>query len=554
MSKKQAVISNCKYSFPTPEFPFYHASVSWESIEGEFEVKEVRVDGDKTRDFHVFHATGESYDKMLEPGAKSEVIVRVDWQNESSHLIEVDLEDSSEKEFTREIRAKAPNYGGYWNSDWSYYAGAVVSETAGLERKGEPVHVTMNVYEDRIDSPEEIRVVSIDPETGMPEEVPSQVYGSDTWNVSDLVEKEPFRYQPTTTLEIVFSADVSKNGEKVYLIFYGNSGVSRENYETDLQVKAGDREIIQNDYYSMELAEESGFIDEITMKQGLDSSLDHGMEPPGTVHWNPGIYAPPRVWSHASDWSPPGNTWKLDGDLMSIRKYWGKMPFDVDQASASVTYKFYANVPYVIISTIIKIDEDIAAKAVRNGEFVFKRELFDEFRWEDNQGTKGKLKLDEARPHPSPAVRLSPDIPWLALLNNEKGYGYGSIPLSYRNLSFAGRPPRTTQSHFYVEVGPWVYWCRPIVNTFVTNNPQRMVSVPEGIMYTERTAYMGFPLSGEGGTSILESYQEKLSNPLELAELHMDTDSRVPEKWVQGIISEEFQELPPDEVFQADQE
>lgn len=554
MSEETAIISDCTYSFPTPEFPFYHSTVTWEDIEGELEVTEVRVDGEKTRDFQVFHESGESYDKVLEQGVNPEVVTRVDWENDESYTLEFVLEDSSGNEHTKKVRKKAPSHGGYWDSNWSYYAGAVLSEPAGLDRNGEPVHVTVNVYEDRVNDPDEIRVVEIDPETGVPEEVPSQVYGADTWNVSDLVEQEPFRYQPTTTLEIVFPADVSPENEKVYLLFYGNSGAGPENYSTDLQVESEGAETIQNDYYSMKLAEESGFINEITMKQGLNSKLDHGMEPPGTVHWNPGIYAPPRVWSHASDWSPPGNSWGLDGDLMSIRKYWGEMPFDVDQASASVTYKFYANVPYVIVSTIIKIDEEIAVKAIRNGEFVFRRELFDEFRWQDNRGKKGNLKLDEARPHPSPAVRLAPDIPWLAFVNNEEGYGYGSIPLDYMNASFDGRPPRTTQSHFYVEVGPWVYWCRPIVNTFVTNNPQRMVKVPDGIMYLERTAYMGFPLHRQGGTKILETYQKRLSNPLELVELHMDTDSRVPEKWVQGIITEEFQELPPDEVFRPDQE
>ncbi len=559
MSKKlKETIKLCKFEYPTSKFPFYHVNIFVEFENSAFEVNKVISNGNKIRDYQVFQDNKELFDKTIHPGRKGNIVARVNWENKKSYKLKIEGElPSGEQTELKEIEVKAPSYGGYWDSDWEHYAGVVLSENAGISRCREPVHLTASFYKDRIDSSDEIRVVGIDPETGMAEETPSQIYGFDEWNVSRLVEEEPFRYQPTVTLDLVFLASVSANSEKVYLIFYGNPQAQNPLYKSDLKVSGESYQSeVENDYYRMKLHDKSGFIDQIDIKQGINSILDHHMEPPGTVHWNPGCYAPPRIWSHASDWDPPAYTTGIEGPLFMMRKYWGKLPFDVKQVSASVTYSFYAHNPYVIISTALRIDEEIAVKALRNGEFVFKKELFDEFVWKDKTGEVGRLELAQARPHPSPAVRISPDPPWLALLNREQGYGFGGITLSYVNERFGKGLVRTTQPHFYVEAGPWVYWCRPLVNTFVTNNPQRLVPVPEGCLYLERNAYLPFKLKLDEGKEyeVLDRYRKMLTNPLEVLEVNMDTDERVPEKWVQGIISEEFQELSPEEVFHPDQD
>ncbi|MFQ5794821.1 MAG: hypothetical protein ACE5JP_07215 [Candidatus Bipolaricaulia bacterium] len=550
-------IAICQFGYPTAEFPFYHVKVCMKLEDTDLKVDNIVANGDKIRDFQVFNDGKESYKKIAEANAKTEIVARVNWENDRSYDLKIVGEPSSTGDSIEleGITAHAPSYGGYWDKAWKHYAGAVLTETAGISRDKEPVHLTLSCYEDRIDSADEIRVVGIDPETGAAEEVPCQVYGFDRWNVSELVEKESYRYQPTVTLELAFLADVSADAQKVYLIFYGNPQAAAPTYETDLKVIPGSHQLeleIENDDYRMKLHDKSGFIDEITIKQGVHAQLDHHLEPPGTIHWNPGCYAPPRAWSHASDWNPPDHFTETAGPIFLMRQYWGKLPFEIDEISASVTYLFYAHNPYMVISTTLKIDAAITVQALRNGEFVFKKDQFDEFIWKDNTGEVGRLKLAEARPHPGQAVRIAPNVPWLALLNREGGYGFGGISLSYVNERLNEGLVRITQPHFYIEIGPWVYWCRPLINTFITNNPQRMVRVPEGCLYLERNAYLPFQLNPDNEYAALDRYQKMLSHPLEVVEIFMDTAQRVPEKWVQGIISEAFEELPPEEVFQSD--
>ena len=73
-----------------------------------------------------------------------------------------------------------------------------------------------------------------------------------------------------------------------------------------------------NQFYKVCLSERSGAIDEIRVKMGLDCTFDHHLETNGAVHWNPGIYAPPRPWLHASDWDPPDKHSLILGNIFAM--------------------------------------------------------------------------------------------------------------------------------------------------------------------------------------------------------------------------------------------
>jgi hypothetical protein len=539
-------IEVCEFRYPTVEFPYYHVVIIVRLDGTSMRVERITVNGSESRDFRVFNGDTESFDRVIDGGVRSTITVRVDWKNEASYGLQIHCRSPSHggEVILKQASLRTPSYGGYWNRDWKYYVGVVLSETAGIARHREPVHLSLSVYEDRIASPREIRVVGVDPETGTAKETQSQVYGFEEWAAAQLMEQEPFRYQPSRTLDLAFIADVPANSQKVYLVFYGNPKASEPQYQTDLNVSGKALQLdIENDYYNVKLHDRSGLIDEITMKQGVDIKLDHHVEPPGTLHWNPDCYTPPRTWSHASNWDPPPNSTGIDGPVFLMRKYWGKLPFDVDQVSASLTYLFYAHNPYVIISTTMRVDAALPVKVLRNGCFVLRRDLFNEFTWKDRAGKVNRKNLTGAPAPPNAVMTLAPDTPWMAFVNSDRGLGFGGITLSYVNDRFEEGLVKLTQPHFHVMVGPWVAWSRLLVNTIMTNNPQRMVQVPKGCFYLERNAYLPFKLdpSRDKECDILDINWKKLINPLEVVQLSMDTDERVPREPVAPILPEGFE-------------
>jgi hypothetical protein len=538
-------VESCQFGYPTPRFPFYHIKAMVRPESSHLNVHQFRVDGEETRDFQVFRGNRERFDRVVEQGVRSVIVARVDWENGRSYALEISGKSTDGQDRTLVHRTgKAPSYGGYWDRDWKYYAGVVLAEKTGVPRYREPVHLTLSLYGDRIEGPGEIRVLGIHPETGTATETPCQIYGFDRWSISKLIEEEAFRYQPTVTVDLVFLADVPALAQKVYLIFYGNPKAKTPSYETDLKMDKEATEVkIENDYYRMSLHDKSGLIDEITIKQGVNTTLAHHVESPGTLHWNPDCYSPPKTWSHTSEWNPPPHLAVTEGPVFVMRKYWGKLPFGVEGVFASVTYRFYAHNPYVVISTAMRVDEPMGVKVLRNGCFVFKRDLFDAFIWKDRDGRIGRSDLAEAPSPPNPVRTIAADSPWMAFVNHELGFGFGGITLSYLNERFDQGLVRATEPCFHIMVGPWVTWARLLVNTFMTNNPQRLVQLPEGCLYMEKTAYLPFAFnrSEEKQYAVLERYHRILTTPLEVTGVHMDTDQRVPREWVPALLAEPFE-------------
>jgi hypothetical protein len=171
-------------SFPTPEHPCYHARLLLETPgQNDCQVQRVEANGKWVRDFWVYNDDTYHKDKTFLADAKSSIVVRHDWQNGSANHLQIKATVKGGGEITLSTEFTAPDYGGYWNPAWKYYASVVLTENHGWPRLGEPVHITLGLYADRFTDPErEIRVVEVDPESGAYTEVPCQVYGSSTWD------------------------------------------------------------------------------------------------------------------------------------------------------------------------------------------------------------------------------------------------------------------------------------------------------------------------------------------------------------------------------------
>lgn len=538
-------------SFPTPEHPCYHVWLRADVPAGrDFSVERVEVNGEWTRDFWVYDDAGYSsetrgyfvggtmYNPLL-PSGHPIIVVRHDWQNGSTNHVRIQAVADDDTALDLSADFTAPDRGGYWNSDWEHYAGLVLTENQGLDRTAEPVHATLGLYADQLEAPErEVRVVSIDPESGVHREVPCQVYDPSTW---DAFSDE--HCQPTTTLDVAFLADVPAHTSKVYLVFYGNPDAPAPDYATDLRVSGeGLAQTIENEHYLVRLHPKSGAIDEILLKQGVNALFDHHLETNGALHWNPGVYAPPRTWIHASDWDPPENHVTQSGPVFCMTKRWGPLPM-YPEVTCSITYLFYAHNPHIMITSTIDVLEDIDVVALRNGEIVLNHNVVREFAWKKPTDEIGSVVIKERPRHPTRGLDIEADTPWFAFYNRERLAALGAINIELSNMR-RDRGLARVSPYMYMHWGPWTYCARPLLYTFATNNPQRVYRAHSGSTHYEKMAFLPFKLGTTDSVRFraIERRRQTLTDPLDVHEF-LPTDERVPTEWVPPILVDEFEEV-----------
>jgi hypothetical protein len=529
-------------SHPTERHPYYHLSLTLLGTDDDhLRVRGISINGAQALDFSVYLDNLLEKDRRVRRGGEGAVIVRCDWKNDENLAVDCTVEQGSgRKKQTIRKRVSTPGRGGYWDSDWPYYASIVCSETAGLARKREPVRVALAFYSDRVADPrKELRIVRIDPETGLGEEIPSQVSEAEYYHH----DAPDMRYQPTTLCEVIFLADVPAHASRVYLAFYGNRKAEKPEYHTGLVIKGkGLGLTLENQYYRVRLARESGAIDEIDLKGDSGCAFAHHLETNGALHWNPGIYAPPRPWLHASDWNPPAQHSAVYGPICAMTRRCG--PLDhYPEAQISITYQFFDQVPWMLMTSSIEILKDIEVKAVRNGEIVLNRELVDSFAWREPDGSCGTMRIKNGPRHPRHAKVLPFDTPWACLFSRRKKCGLGTVTAELTNFVKDGGVSRTFRPYSYLQWGPWVYYARPLVYTFVSSGPGRLIPVPAGNLYYEKMAFV--PMVYEDDRSsfkFLDQLHKQLKNPLSVSIVE-DTDQRAPKRWMAPILVEEFEEM-----------
>lgn len=529
------------YGFPCGERPCYHIKYRLgQEIREELSVQRIEVNGKWSRDFWVSNDGRANPKNAFLPEKANELTVRADWENGGEYTVKLRCRDAKDKSVELACASRAPSSGGYWDKRWKYYGSNVLEETEGFARQAEPVHLLLGLYADRLNDPErEIRIVGIDPDTGRPEEVPCQVYGSSTW---DKMQDE--HCQPTTTVEAAFLADVPAFVSKVYLIFYGNPDADAPSYPSDLEVSGeGYGLSVENSHYKTILHPKSGAIDEINLKQNANVVFDHHRETNGSLHWNPGVYAPPRTWIHASDWENPGGYSTMGGPVFFTTKRHAPLPL-YPEVDCSITYRFYAGNPYIVVESMIDVTEDMDVVALRNGEIVLNHDLVREFAWKKADGEIGSVVIKERPRHPTRGMDMYVSTPWFAFYNREVPCALAIVNL---DLSAYRRDRGLVEwaPWNYLHWGPWTYCARPLVYTFISPNPQRVMHVSAGSSYYERMAFHPCRLgrSEEERFLPIEETALKLRHPLRTTVTHLDTDERVPEEWVPPILVEEFEEM-----------
>lgn len=550
-------VNNLELGYPCPAIPFYHFIAELELPQPSIIEVEATING-KTLRFVDLHRSDELTD-MSRPALSHRppsgyglsqdgtlynsphLVGWVKWEPGKEYSIKLTVRMKKSIKGTKEDvlltvtkKLSAPNDVPVFDSEWKNYKALIVSETAGIDRVSSPVEVLLPFYPDEAqDLTREIRVVSIDTKTHRIKELASQVYDIQKYMVEDNLEPDekgkPSReaplWMPTVTARLAFLADVPAKSSQVFLIYYNNENAITKMYKTDLIVQGEAPGLqIDNSMYTIGLHPNSGHLDQITLKSKPNNPLFHRMETNGAIHWNPGIYSPPRPWTHTADWKPPGNANYISGPIISSTEVWDNLR-EIPEVDASVRYEFYPGVPYFVSSTSMRINKRLDCIALRNAEIVFKREQITHAAWydvvRDSIITYNVSKMPDLTD-----LLMEDDVPWITFFNKETGIGFAGIQLSYVNAGLESKP-RLLNPYMYITGGPWIYWARALSLSFLSSNMQQMIPAMEGNFFAEKWAYLTYEVEkGDKPFGQLLEWHKKLTNPLKVR-LVEEVDDRV---------------------------
>jgi len=522
--KKQLKIDKIELDYPSPAIPFYHFKAELDLPQASIIEVEASVNGKVLRATNL-HRASDVTDKNKPPLSdrppsgysmsqdatlykSPHVVGWVRWQPGQNYTIKITVrlkkaahQSKDDVLLTGSKTVTAPSGVDVFSEKWKNYKALVVSETAGINRKEEPVEALLAFYPDEAEHlTREIRVVSVDPASHELKEVPCQVYDIQKYEEEDDMAPDengnPTRkvplWLPTVTARIAFLADVQARTSNVFLIFYNNNDALAKMYQTDLRVQGEAPGLrIDNNKIQIVLHPNSGHLDQVTLKNNPDNPLFHRMETNGAIHWNPGIYVPPRPWTHTADWKPPENINMVSGPVIATSEVWDHLR-GVPEVDASVRYEFFPGMPYFISSTCMRINQTVNCLALRNAEIVFKRELMTHAAWYDIV-RDSIITYDVSKMPDLTDLKMEADVPWITFYNVDTGIGFAGIQLSYANAGLESRT-RLLNPFIYITGGPWIYWARGLSHSFISSNMQQMIPAMKGNVFVEKWAYLTYEI------------------------------------------------------------
>lgn len=153
---------------------------------------------------------------------------------------------------------------------------------------------------------------------------------------------------------------------------------------------------------------------------------------------------------------------------------------DYPEVKMEAEYRFMPGVPYFVFFSRMTVEKPLEVSLVRNNEMTMDA-FFTHVAWPARDGTRHLTTFDDRRPilQKDPIVF---DVPWVAFLNLERGYGYGFVALEVEQS-------KTANAGLGISDGAdnGKYWSRRLIGQ---NTP-----LAPGDYFEERTAYVLFRTS-----------------------------------------------------------
>jgi hypothetical protein len=193
---------------------------------------------------------------------------------------------------------------------------------------------------------------------------------------------------------------------------------------------------IENRYFIADLSprpvngkeEDSGTLRELTCKEfGLTLFRNPGN---GRMHKGPSLQrAGASTYMDQGSWVPVQSFREEQKGGVYIHHREGYFP-GYPEVRIESEYRIPADAPYFIVSTVMTVEKPIRIVLMRNNEMTMNL-FFTHLAWPGKDGARQVVAFDERHAvlekNPIPA-----NVPWLAFVNPEKGYGYGFVMLDYK--------------------------------------------------------------------------------------------------------------------------
>ena len=387
---------------------------------------------------------------------------------------------------------------GGWQKGWRFFKRLELLDTAGVGRRDEAIEVDAEFHASQItDLAREIRVAEVESEQGPLTEVASQVY--------EIVHEDEAQQ-----CRIAFLANVEPKAKKTYLIFYGNPTCHQPVYETDLKATGQDYALdIENKYYKVILAKSMGHLKGISFKQGSFGFTaggppmkgGHGVE--GTLHWNPDWSDENTGRYRITNWLQPPHYSVVRGPICILINRWGNPTLALGPSVGqtrkvviSVSYAFFASVPYILMESRIDVLEDVRFSDCRNDEWLGIG--MPEIAWMMKSGEIGFSTYAKGKSW------SRQDPAWMTYFNRDTADGFASLHLEYE----CTHPHWSEPSSVGIGDNLWVRY--PLENAIMR----------KGDYVREKNAYLVHryeppdPKHREEGFGMLMNYHRRLTQPL----------------------------------------
>lgn len=394
-----------------------------------------------------------------------------------------------------------------WRADpaWVYVKRLRLTNETQLQRDNEPAEVDVDFFAHQVKDVEgEVRVFEVAQDGESAREIPSQTHaeGGDS---------------ETTSARVIFLANLPAEGERLYLVFYGNAPAPV--YETDLVVTGDEHDLtIDNPFYTIVLAPSMGNIKHIYYKSKSEVSHEpspaiesfgppmdggHGVE--GTAHWGPDWSDEHTGRYRITSWESPPNCSVQRGPVCLRIIRWGHPILAVgpdvgrsDHVVTTVIYTFYASSPYFLMESKMEVLKDVRFRDCRNDEWVGMIPAFPEVAWMERDGTIGHTVRSWQNQDPA----------WLTYYNRTTRYGFASIHLVHDCTHPAWQQPYrvaiTASSMRKRTRGGWVRY------------PLYHANMRAGEYVREQNAYVLYRYTPkrQQGFGMLLDYHTRLTQPL----------------------------------------
>ena len=266
---------------------------------------------------------------------------------------------------------------------------------------------------------------------------------------------------------------------------------------------------VENKYYVADLSprenrgrqEDSGTLRALTFK---DFGLTLFRSPNnGRMHKGPSIqrvgastYADQGVWDPVQDFREA----RRDGFYIHHRE--GYFP-GYPEVKVTSEYRFPADAPYFLVSTVLAVEKPIRVSLLRNNEMTMNL-FFTHLAWPGRDGAVRVASFDERKPILEKEA-IPADAPWLAFVNLEKGYGYGFVMLE-SEASKTANADTTIADGVRSSADPVLdarYWSRHLI----WNSP---VDLVPGDRFEEQTAYVLFHSSEKSPLGDFPEWEKRI--------------------------------------------